>query len=162
MTQINIVTDNVDRTVAELTQLLRIGPWSIGTLNNQSVTDPGLLVNGELIAPEFHFQLGISFIGNLEFEVIQPVKGPTLYHDYLEQHGCGDHHIKEVVSPEAWDETLEGYRNAGMKLSIKGQVGPTHFAYLASKALFGFIVELGDGLPADPLPDGYNEYQYPV
>ncbi|MCC8164100.1 MAG: VOC family protein [Lachnospiraceae bacterium] len=162
ITQINVVTDDVDRTVRELTQLLHIGPWSIGTLNNRSVTNPGILVDGELVEPEFHFQLGITFYSNIEFEVIQPVKGPTVYQSYLDRHGCGFHHIKEVVPPERWEETLSDYQEKGMKLSIKGQVGPTKFAYLDSEKDFDFVVELGDGIPAIPLPEGYNEYAYPA
>lgn len=161
LTQINVVTDDVNRTVSELTALLRIGPWSIGTLNNQTVSDPGILVDGTLTEPEFHFQLGITFYSNIEFEVIQPITGPTVYRDFLKRHGCGFHHIKEVIPPSKWKETLERYRKIGLQLSMKGRVGPTCFAYLDSEKLFDFIVELGDGIPADPLPKGYNEYRYP-
>ncbi len=161
LSQINIVTNDVNRTVSELTTLLRIGPWSIGTLNNQTVSDPGILVDGIMTAPEFHFQLGITFYSNIEFEVIQPINGPTVYRDFLKRHGCGFHHIKEVIPPSRWKETLERYQKMGVRLSMKGRVGPTRFAYLDSEKLFDFVVELGDGIPADPLPDGYNEYQYP-
>ena len=161
MCQINITTDDVDRTVAELTAILEIGPWSVGTLNNRTITDPGLLVDGEMVSPEFHFQLGITFFSNIEFEVIQPVKGPTVYRSFIDSHGVGYHHIKEVVPLEKWQETLDYYTDKGLNYVIKGQVGPTAFAYLNSEKEFGFISELGDGLPADPLPDGYNEYWYP-
>lgn len=161
LTQINVVTDDVDRTVAQLTKVLEIGPWSIGTLNNTTVTNPGLLVEGRMCAPKFHFQLGITFYSNIEFEVIQPVTGPTVYQEYLDRHGCGFHHIKEVVPPDKWEKTLAWYEREGMKLSICGSVGPTSFAYLDSEKDFDFVVELGDGIPADPLPEGYNEYSYP-
>ena len=107
MCQINITTDNVDRTVAELTELLEIGPWSIGTLNNQTISDAGLLVDGEMICPEFHFQLGITFFSNIEFEVIEPVKGPTVYRSYMDTHGIGFHHIKEIYPPEKWNEIMD-------------------------------------------------------
>ena len=160
-TQINVVTDDVDRTVAQLTNILEIGPWSIGTLNNQTVSNPGLLVDGRMCAPEFHFQLGITFYSNIEFEVIQPVKGPTVYQEYLNRHGRGFHHIKEVIPPEQWEKTLDGYKKEGMELSIRGSVGPTSFAYLDCEKAFDFVVELGDGIPANPLPEGYDEYSYP-
>lgn len=161
LSQLNIVTDDVDRTVAELTAVLEVGPWSIGTLDSKTVSDPGLLVDGEMVAPPFHFQLGITFYSNIEFEVIQPVKGPTVYQHYMDHHGIGYHHIKEVVPPENWMKTMADYADKNMDLVIKGSVGPTSFAYLNSEKAFGFVVELGDGIPADPLPDGYNEYSYP-
>ncbi len=161
LTQINVVTGDVDRTIHQLTELLEMGPWSIGTLNNQSVANPGLLVNGKLEAPEFHFQLGITVFANIEIEVIQPVKGPTVYQEYLDRHGVGFHHIKEIVPVDSWQSTLDGYAAKGIALSIKGGVGDTSFAYLDCEKLFGFVVELGIPVPPGRMPDGYNEYHYP-
>ena len=81
--QINITTDDVDRTAADVTRLLRIGPYGIGTLNNQTVKNAGLLVDGKWCCPEFSFQLGMAAAGNLEFEIIAPAVGPTVYQSYL-------------------------------------------------------------------------------
>ena len=147
--------------MAELTRILRIGPWSIGTLNNQTVTDPGLLVEGVWCVPEFSFQLGITLAGNLEFEVIQPVKGPTVYQTYLDRRGVGYHHIKEIVPLEKLRETFEGYEAKGMPLCIRGTMDITTFGYLDSEEALGFYVEIGDGLPPNALPEGYHEYLYP-
>lgn len=161
LSQLNIVTDDAERTARQVAAVLEEGFWSIGTLNNQTVSNAGLLVDGKMVAPEFHFQLAITFFSNIEFEVIQPVKGPTVYQDYMDRHGIGYHHIKEVVPVAEWQKTLDGYAEKGMGLVIKGSVGPTTFAYLNCEEEFGFVMELGDGIPADPLPDGYNEYIYP-
>lgn len=161
LTQINVVTDDVDRTIQQLTELLEMGPWSIGTLNNQSVANPGLLVNGKLETPAFHFQLGITVFANIEIEVIQPVKGPTVYREYLERHGVGFHHIKEIVPVDRWQAVLKDYGDKGIPLSIKGDVGDTSFAYLDCEKPFGFVVELGIPVPPGRMPDGYNEYCYP-
>ena len=162
LTQINITTDDADRTARQLAEILQIGPWSIGTLNNRTVSNGQLLVDGEYVSPEFSFQLAIHFYSNIEFEVIEPVKGPTVYQSYLDRHGIGYHHIKEVVAPEQLNAVVEGYRQDGFGIIIQGSVGPTTFAYLDSEKDFGFYVELGDGIPADPLPEGYNEYSYPA
>lgn len=162
LTQINVTTDDVDRTVRQLTNLLQIGPWSIGTLNNQTVKNAHLLIDGEYVTPEFQFQLAITLIGNLEFEVIQPVKGETVYKTYLDRRTVGYHHIKEVVAPEELQKTLDMYEAEGMKLAIKGTMDITTFAYLDCEKEFTFYVELGDGLPPNALPEGYNEYIYPA
>jgi hypothetical protein len=34
---------------------------------------------------------------NTQFELIQPVKGPTVYEDFLKRKGKELHHIKQVV-----------------------------------------------------------------
>lgn len=162
MIQVNITTDNVDRTVAELATIYRCGPWSMGTLNNESIQDPGLLVDGELTAPEFHFQLGITRVGNIELESIQPVKGPTVYRDYIERHGVGFHHIKEIFPETPWSDTVAHFSKLGLQFCIKGQVGETCFAYLNTEHLFGFHYELGDGKEPGWIPESYKEYSYPA
>lgn len=159
--QINITTDDVDRTAADVTELLRIGPYGIGTLNNQTVKNAGLLVDGKWCCPEFSFQLGMAAAGNLEFEVIAPTVGPTVYQSYIDRRGVGYHHIKEIIPLEKLDETFDGYIKKGMPLCIKGTMDTTTFAYIDSEKAFGFYVEMGDGLPPEKLPEGYNLYQYP-
>lgn len=159
--QINITTDDVDRTAADVVELLRIGPYGIGTLNNQTVKNAGLLVDGKWCCPEFSFQLAMGVAGNLEFEIIAPAVGPTVYKSYIDRRGIGYHHIKEIVSADKLDETFEGYEKKGMPLCIKGTMDITTFAYLDSEAQLGFYVELGDGLPPEKLPEGYNFYLYP-
>ena len=51
--QINITTDDVEKTIAQLTQLVEGGPWSIGSLNNRTIKNAGVLVDGTLAEPEF-------------------------------------------------------------------------------------------------------------
>ena len=159
--QINVTTTDVDETIALLAELVQCGPFSIGTLNNQTVANAALLVDGKMETPEFHFQLGITLAGNLEFEVIQPITGPTCYKKSIDKRGTGYHHIKEIVPPKKMQQTSDDYVANGMPLVIKGTVDITSFAYINSEDTFGFYVEYGDGLPPNALPDGYNEYLYP-
>ena len=160
--QINVTTTDVDDTIAFLTELVQCGPWSIGTLNNQTVANAGLLVDGKMETPEFHFQLGITLAGNLEFEVIQPITGPTCYQKSIDKRGTGYHHIKEIVPVDKMQPVSDEYVAKGMPLVIKGTVDITSFAYINSEDEFGFYVEYGDGLPPNALPEGYNEYIYPA
>ena len=159
--QINVTTDDVERTIAQLTQIVEGGPWSIGSLNNKTIANAGVLVDGKLTEPEFWFQLGITLVGNIEFEVIEPVKGPTCYRKSIDKRGVGYHHIKEIVPPEKMEAEAEQYAAKGMPLVIKGTVDITSFAYIDSEDAFSFYVEYGDGLPPNALPDGYDEYIYP-
>ena len=160
--QINITTDDVDRTAADVTRLLRIGPYGIGTLNNKTVKNAGLLVDGKWCCPEFSFQLGMAVAGNLEFEIIAPTVGPTVYKSYIDRRGIGYHHIKEIIPLEKLDEIFNGYIQKGMPLCIKGTMDITTFAYIDSEEAFGFCVEMGDGLPPEQLPEGYDLYLYPA
>lgn len=161
LVQINITSPDVDKTVRQLCNLLEMGPWEIGNLNNISVSEPGILVDGKLEEPEFYFKLGISFYAGLEFEVIQPVSGPTVYQKYIDRRGIGFHHIKEIIPAEKWQDTMDEYAKKKMPLAIKGKIGRSCFCYLDSEEEFGFYLEMGDGQPVNPLPKGYDAYCYP-
>ena len=46
--------------------------------------------------------IAATFIGGIEFEIIQPIHGVNPYSKFLEERGPGIHHIKESV----WTTTL--------------------------------------------------------
>ena len=160
--QINITTDDVDRTCADVAELLEIGPYGIGTVSSETTTNSGLLVDGVWRQEIFSIQLGMAAAGNLEFEVIAPTYGPTVYQTSVDRRGVGYHHIKEITPLETQEQIWQDYIDRGMPLCIRGTLVNTSFAYLYSEKEFGFYVEMGDGLPPDYMPEGYNLYLYPA
>lgn len=80
--QINITTPDVRKTIETITDLLEIGPWEVGCQNNKTVVDPGFRVDGRLQNVDFSFLVAILVCGNIEWEAIQPVKGPLVYFDF--------------------------------------------------------------------------------
>lgn len=160
--QINITTDDVDRITHALADLLDIGPWETGHLNNQTVTDAKLLVDGRQTVPEFEFLLGITLCGNIEFEVIQSVKGPTVYKAFVERRGTGFNHLKIRIRHDDWDRIIRRFTDQGIEPVISGKVGPCPWIYMGLEEKIGFLVEIGDDTPMTKLPDGYNAYFYPT
>lgn len=159
--QINITTPDVRKTIETLAELLEIGPWEVGSQNNRTVTDSCFRVNGKLEDAEFEFLLAILVCGNLEWEAIQPVKGPLVYFDYLNEHGIGYHHILQEVPQGQWQSRLRAYTDAGVKMSCTGKVGPITWCYMDTKEQLGFFMELRTDAVMTKLPDGYLQYFYP-
>lgn len=159
--QINITTPNLQKTIEEVTGLLEIGPWEVGCQSDRCVTDFGFRVNGDLEAPEFAFLLAILVCGNIEWEVIEPVKGPLVYNDFLASHGIGFHHILQEYPADQWQATLEDYAANDIALNCKGKLGPVNWCYMDTSKALGFFKEMRTDAVMDRLPDGYFQYFYP-
>lgn len=162
--QINITCPDVEEMAVKLADLLEIGPYEIGHINNQTVGDLGILVDGELQKPEFEYLLGMNACGNLEIETISPVKGPNCFADFIKKRPIGGYnHLKEVVplSTGKWQKELAHYEDLGMQQCIKGKIGPCGWCFVDTMKEIGFLVELGDGEPMTKLPDGYDAYFIP-
>ncbi len=42
---------------------------------------------------EANWIMGFCFLGPIEMELIQPISGPTVYHEFLSEKGEGLHHL---------------------------------------------------------------------
>jgi len=110
-----------------------------------------LKVGGEIVTEPFKFLIAISWMGDMELEIIQPVYGPTIYERFLKERGEGLHHIKEKIDEERFGETLRGYADQGIGVTQTGQfVADFHF-YLDTEKKLDFIYELGN-CPIQNLP----------
>lgn len=159
--QINITTPDVKKTIAAVTELLEIGPWEVGCQSDSCVTDYGFRVDGELKAADFAFMLAILVCGNIEWEVIAPVKGPLVYNEFLASHGTGFHHILQEYPAQKWEGTLRDYADNGIALNCKGKLGPVEWCYMDTSRELGFFKEMRTDAVMSKLPDGYFQYYYP-
>jgi hypothetical protein len=92
----------------------------------------------------FEMLLGWGRSGDVPFEWIQPTKGPSVYHEYLNAHGEGFHHLGlDVADMDASIATLKE-RGLGVTMSggwnVNGYEG--RFAYLDADRFGGVTIEL--------------------
>lgn len=159
--QINITTPNVRKTIETAADLLEIGPWEVGRQSNAVVDRPGFRVDGELKDAQFSFLLAILVCGNIEWEAIQPEKGPLVYYDFLKRRGIGFHHVLQEIPEEKWSHRLSEYEDAGVQMSCKGTLGPVDWCYMDTEKDLHFFMELRTDAKMEKLPDGYLQYFYP-
>lgn len=97
-------------------------------------------------AGQFDQELGWQRQGQVAYEWIQPLKGPTVYEDFLKAHGEGLQHFG--VSVEDMDKAVGEWKGRGYAVSQSGGWGETgkpgsgRFAYIDLEAVGGLTLEL--------------------
>ena len=144
-----------------LSETLEIGPWEVGRQSNAIIKNPAFRVDGVLKDVEFSFLVGILVCGNIEWEVIQPEKGPLVYSDFIAKRGIGFHHILKEVPQADWEQCKAQYAADGILLSCQGTIGPIDWCYMDTEKELKYFMELRTDAVMDKLPDGYLQYFYP-
>lgn len=80
-------------------------------------------------------------MGTMEVEIIQPLSGRTIYHDFLDAGRRGVHHLGFDVYGDL-DERVEAYARAGIGVIQHGRGPNRAFAYLDTERIGGIIFEL--------------------
>jgi methylmalonyl-CoA/ethylmalonyl-CoA epimerase len=146
--QIGIVVRSLDRALERYAGVWGLSPWRCWTYGPETVPDLGL--RGE----PAEYEMNIALWGESpQIELIEPVRGPSIYHEWLDDHGEGLHHIgihvpdlddglsamaREGHAPVQWGR---GY----------GEGGDGGYAYFDTRELFGIYTELIE-VPAVRIP----------
>jgi methylmalonyl-CoA/ethylmalonyl-CoA epimerase len=156
--QIAWVTRDLEKSMKAWVENLKIGPWTVLTFTNQSLKY--LKVDDKTVTEPFKFLIGISWIGDMQLELIEPVYGPTIYEAFIQKHGEGLHHIKERIEDDAMAGVVQGYRDQGIGVTQTGQFETDFHYYLNTEPRLDFIYELGNCPKLELTPDKY--WTYPV
>jgi len=85
--------------------------------------------------------LSIGWLRDTQVELIEPLRGESLYQEFLDAKGPGLHHIAFDV-PD-FDATIAMLSGAGLDLLAKGRVGPgSEFAYFDCETAGASVVEI--------------------
>jgi hypothetical protein len=138
--QIGIIVENLEEAAERYYRLAGVGPWHFYTY--QKPFARWMTYRG---APVDHrFRVALARIGPQQIELIQPLTGPSLYHEFIEQHGYGFHHIGLLV--DDLDVALAQAQAAGFPViqagGGHGVDGDGGFAYLDTVAHFHCLIEL--------------------
>ena len=155
ISQIAVVCHDLQKTMEQYTTLLGWGPWNVYRHEPPRLHET--VVNG---VPTEYTMLGAeTHVGDMGFELLQPLEGPSIYRDWLEQHGEGLHHV--AVMLHDFDESTElkkRFAEVGAPVLMGGRIGETiEFYYLDTEPSLKIILESGSGHAIDLVPD----YVYP-
>jgi 4-hydroxyphenylpyruvate dioxygenase-like putative hemolysin len=84
--------------------------------------------------------------GKVVYEWIIPEKGPSTWHDHLDKHGEGVHHI--ALNVDDMDKAIAEWKQAGYEYVMggawgeAGKPGSGRFAYVDAQRASGIDVEL--------------------
>ena len=154
--QVAVVVRDLDAAMERYAAHLGIGPWKVytyGTHRMHTITFRGR-------DQPYVMKLALAQVGATQYELIEPLKGPTTYHEFLEQRGEGLHHLGYYVA----DIDAEIARMAALGYPLLqsgrgfGADGDGAYAYFDTAADFGCIVEAITPPRQMPVP----EYVYPL
>ena len=90
---------------------------------------------------DFAAHLAIGWLRDTQVELIEPLRGESLYREFLDTQGPGLHHIAFDV-PD-FDASVAALSESGLELLAKGHVGPgSEFAYFDCEAAGASVVEI--------------------
>ncbi|MGC8816443.1 MAG: VOC family protein [Candidatus Hadarchaeum sp.] len=137
ISQIGIVTKNIDVAVKRYWETLGIGPWRIHRYA------PPDLRNTKLrgVPAEYSMKIALARVGGIELELIEPLTGPNIYEEFLEKKGEGIHHLAKYQKEDLKKE-LAAFEAMGIKVLMSGKCKGVEFYYLDTEPLLGIIYEL--------------------
>ena len=152
--QIAWLTRDLEKSMKAWVDNLKVGPWTVLTFTEKTLEY--MNVGGERVTEPFKFLVAISWIGEIQVELIQPVYGPMIYEAFIQKHGVGLHHIKEFVSQDNIGDLLKEYREKGIGVIQEAQFKEDFAYYLGTESNLDFMLELGNcpllNLPAEEYP----------
>ena len=85
-------------------------------------------------------RLSLGFANEVQIELIEPLRGVSMYTEFLEQKGPGLNHIGFAV-PD-YDKAFAELKDAGLEAIQEGQLATTRFSYFDCEAYGASIIEL--------------------
>jgi catechol 2,3-dioxygenase-like lactoylglutathione lyase family enzyme len=150
ISQIAVVVRDIDDALEKYHRALGWGPWNVYEHKPPSLHDT--YVRGE---PVEYTMIGAeAHVGDIDVELLQPVDGPSIYKEWLDEHGEGLHHVAVMrATPEESAETMEHFAGLGAEVLMEGRIGESiHFYYLDTGPLLKVIIESGTGHAVDLKP----------
>ena len=138
--QVALIVQDLDKTVENYWNYFGIGPWHFYTYGKPLVKK--MPYRSEPV--EYKMRVALSWIGSLRIELIEMLEGPTVYADFVKEHGHGVHHFGVLV--ESMQEAITQAQEAGLTMTQDGagfgKDGDGHYAYLNTEEIIGTTIEL--------------------
>ncbi len=146
--QLAIVVRDLDAAMRTYVHDYGIGPWEIYGFDPGNVAD--MREDGEPV--ERSWRLAIAYVGQVQWELIEPLDDESVYARFLAETGGGLHHVGVAV-PD-FDEAVVEQAARGYGVLLGGEYKGIRFAYLDTVGDLGLVTEIFSGAPgADQRPD---------
>lgn len=128
--EIAIVTADHKRTMDGLLKL-GIGPWRVYTFSPKNTENQ--TYHGQPV--EFVLKVCFAQSGNMVWELMEPVSGPTIFADFLARHGEGIQHVAYDCNNIPFEDRIAELERRGFKCVQSGSwLGRNHFAFFGTEA----------------------------
>lgn len=140
--QLGIVVRDLNATVRRYVNDFGIGPWEV--LECTAGTAEDFREYGQPV--ERSWRLATAIVGQVQWELIEPVDEDSVYARFLAKNGEGVHRV--AVAPVDFDETVaQADRANGVILSV--EFSGVRVAYPGTDRDLGVTIEMFTGTPDD-------------
>ena len=148
---VGMAVADLESSMAAYHELLGWGPWNVYR------HEPPRLHQTELHGkPTEYTMLGAeTHVGDMGFELLQPLDGPSIYREWLDERGEGLHHVAVMLHDfNESNELKKKFAEVGASVLMGGRIGETiEFFYLDTEPQLKIILESGSGHAIDLVPD---------
>ncbi len=149
ISQIAFVVEDIEDGMDRFGGILGLGPWDIYRFEPPTLTDT--TYRGE--PHDYSMILALAFAGETMIELIEPLEGPSIYTEHLDEHGEGLHHVA-CFAFEDTEAVVAEFEEAGMPVLQSGVFGEVPYWYFdTEEQLNGVIFETATNLEAMQEPD---------
>jgi len=135
-----LVVKDMDKAIRHF-ETLGVGPFPpfIGGPEGMALTER--TYRGNTSDYDMDLRLCRGGMGGLDIELIQPLKGKSIYNEFLDEKGEGVHHV--CYNVEDIDKEIADMVKAGFKVIQTGGIKGVKWAYFDTDKVGGMITELG-------------------
>jgi catechol 2,3-dioxygenase-like lactoylglutathione lyase family enzyme len=134
-----VVVRDLDATMKRYVEEFGIEPWSVYTFSPDWVWD--MTFRGKEQGSTA--KVALAELGEMTYELIEPVQGPSIHEEFLNEHGKGLHHLGYSV--DDIDAVIEKMEGEGYSLLQSGRgfgiEGDGAYAYFETENALGHIIE---------------------
>ncbi|HXW94940.1 MAG TPA: VOC family protein [Nitrososphaerales archaeon] len=142
ITQVAVVVKDLKATMKKYHEVLGWGPWSVYEHK------PPVLHHTELRGKPTHYTMvgAEAHCNPIDFEILQPIEGPSIYKEFLEEHGEGLHHVSVVNRMDDVHRALSDFKKLGVEVLMSGRLGKgIEFYYMDTEPVLKMVAETVSG-----------------
>jgi len=134
---------------------LGIGPWRVYTFSPDTVSEQTYMGK----PAEYSIKVYFAEVGNVIWEIMQPLEGPTIFEDHIQEHGEGIHHVAFNCKDLQWEKRIDEFAARGFRLVQSGiWIGQNAFAFFETEKATGSIFETDFFPPSFEYPEPEEWY----
>ena len=134
--QVCVVVRDLQKAMERYWNILGIGPWRVHTFQPPGLTNTTLRGKPQ----PYTMRLALAEVGAVQWELIQPLEGPSTYKEFLEEKGEGLHHVAFAV--DDYDQAVAAFGEQGIGILMSGTWHGGTYAYMDTQGPLGMIAEI--------------------
>ena len=133
--QVCVVVKNLEEAMERYQSILGIGGWEPHLMG-----PPSLKTTLRGKPQPYSMRIAVTQIGPVQWELIEPLEGPSIYKEFLVEKGEGLHHI--AFATDDHDQTVAAFERHGIGVLMDGVEGGRGYSYMDTQEALGFILEI--------------------